>query len=412
MAHSASENNTPPLLAWSIYLLAGTFLAYEMALQVFPGIIATEMTASANISLSLIGWIAGIYFISYTTMQIPAGIAFDFISVRKVLVWACLTCALGVYLFSFFDYFLCMLIGRFLIGFGSSFAFTCVLVSASQYFDPRLYPLLVGGAQFLGGLGAWGGEAPLAYMVSSLGIDQSQRILWAIGLTLAILSYLIIPAEKKVINKDRLDKFKVDIKTTLSNEQTIANAAYAFFKWAPVIMIGGTWGVPFLEEALHIPAVHAAEAVGFIWISTAISSPFWGWLASKIGSCRIPMIIGAIIGFFASSFFVFYPHVYSSVLLFLIGAASASHLLTFVLVKHNNSSDIVGTALGFNNMAVVAGGILFNPLVGSILDHLVAGKIKPSIEDYQYALFIAPICYLIALFICTRYIRDAKPHAD
>ena len=409
MAHSASENNISIVLSWAIYLLAGIFLSYEMALQVFPGIIATEMTSSANVSLSLMGWIAGIYFISYTSMQVPAGIAFDFVSVRKVLVLACLICALGVFLFSFFNYFICMLVGRFLIGFGSSFAFTCVLVSASQYFDPKLYPVLVGGAQFLGGLGAWGGEAPLAYMVSSLGIVQSQRVLWIIGLILAVLAFIIIPDEKKEIDKARLDKFKIDIKATLRNKQTIANATYAFFKWAPVIMLGGTWGVPFLEEALQISALHAAECVGCIWIATALSSPVWGWLATKIKSCRTPMVFGSILGFVSSLFFVMYPHKYTAIILFLIGAASASHMLTFVLVKHNNPKDIVGSALGVNNMAVVAGGILFNPIVGMLLDYLMGEKAKPSISDYQNALFLAPVCYLIALWICTRYIRDADP---
>ena len=409
MAHSASENNISLVLSWSIYLLAGIFLSYEMALQVFPGIIATEMTTNANISLSLMGWIAGVYFISYTTMQIPGGIAFDFISVRKVLVAACLICSLGVYLFSFFDYFLCMLIGRLLIGFGSSFAFTCVLVSASQYFDPRFYPMLVGGAQFLGGLGAWGGEAPLAYMVSSLGIDQSQTVLWVVGLVLAILAWIVIPDEKKDIDNERLAQFKLDLKATLKNKQTIANASYAFFKWAPVIMIGGTWGVPFLEESLSISALHAAEAIGCVWIATAVTSPVWGWLATRIKSCRTPMILGSILGFFASLFFVMYPHSNSALILFLIGGASASHMLTFVLVKHNNPKEIVGTALGVNNMAVVAGGILFNPLVGMLLDFLMGDKVKPNMADYQYALFLAPLCYLIALVICTRYIRDAEP---
>jgi predicted MFS family arabinose efflux permease len=51
-------------------------------------------------------------------MQIPAGIAFDFLSVKRILTVACLLCALGVYLFSFFNYFYLMMLGRFLIGFG------------------------------------------------------------------------------------------------------------------------------------------------------------------------------------------------------------------------------------------------------------------------------------------------------
>lgn len=380
-----------------------------MALQVFPGIIATQITTSANISMSMMGWIAGVYFISYTTMQIPAGIAFDFTSVRKVLVLASLLCAIGVYLFSFFNYFVLLLLGRFLIGFGSAFAFTSVLIAANQYFDSKYYPMLVGIGQLLGALGAWCGEAPLAYMVDALGINQSQNVLCFAGLIIALLAFIIIPEEKKSIDHQRYLKFKVDLMCTLKNKQTLANAAYAFFKWAPVIMLGGMWGVPFLEKAQHVSVTEAAEYVGFVWIAAALSSPFWGWLASQIKSCRMPMILGSIIGFFASLFFINYPHLMTGGMLFLIGAASASHLLTFVLVRHNNSEDIVGTALGLNNMAVVAGGILFNPLVGMILDNLVDGRAQPLTEHYQAALYLVPACYLIALLICTRYIKDAEP---
>lgn len=410
MAHSASENKAHrslfvPIL---IYLLAGFFLSYEMALQVFPGIIASQITAGTSISLSLMGWIAGIYFISYTSMQIPAGIAFDFLSVKRILVAACLLCALGVYLFSFFNFFYLMMLGRFLIGFGSSFAFTSVLVVASQYFDKSYYPLLVGGAQFLGGLGAWGGEAPLAYMVSTLGVDKAQQVLCLVGLAMAVLSWLIIPKENKVIDHERVMAFKSDLKKTISNPQTIANASYAFFKWAPVIIIGGTWGVPFLETALKIPVTTAAHFVGWVWIATAASSPFWGWLSTKMLSCRKPMVIGSLIGIVVSVFFILFPHANTGVCLFLLGAASASHLLTFVLVKHNNPEEVVGTALGLNNMAVVAGGIFFNPLVGYMLD-LFTQKTVPSLVEYQYALMLCPVCYIIALFICLRYIRDASP---
>jgi hypothetical protein len=281
-------------------------------------------------------------------------------------------------------------------------------VVASQYFDKAYYPLLVGGAQLLGGLGAWGGEAPLAYLVSSVGVVQAQQVLCVVGLVMAVLSWLIIPSEDKAIDRERMLAFQSDLRKTVSNPQTIANASYAFFKWAPVIIIGGTWGVPFLETALNIHVTSAAHFVGWVWIATAVSSPFWGWLSTKMDSCRKPMVLGSVLGIVASILFVYCPHINTSICLFLLGAASASHLLTFVLVKHNNPEEVVGTALGLNNMAVVAGGIFFNPLVGYMLDFFTQATV-PSLVEYQYALMLCPLCYVIALFICVRYIRDASP---
>ena len=53
-----------------------------MALQVFPGIIATEMTTNANISLSLGVDSRRLFYFLYDCAD-PWWIAFDFISVRK-----------------------------------------------------------------------------------------------------------------------------------------------------------------------------------------------------------------------------------------------------------------------------------------------------------------------------------------
>ena len=80
--------------------------------------------------------------------------------------------------------------------------------------------MLVGGAQFLGGLGAWGGEAPLVYMVSSLGIDSYKRSCGLL-LVLAILAWIVIPDEKKDIDNERLAQFKLDLKATLKTNKLL-----------------------------------------------------------------------------------------------------------------------------------------------------------------------------------------------
>ena len=61
--------------------------------------------------------------------------------------------------------------------------------------------------------------------------------------------------------------------------------------------------------------------------------------------------------------------------------------LTFGLVRDNNPTHIAGTAMGFNNMAIVLGGAIFQPVVGVILDHEWRGTLLHGIRVYDTTAF-------------------------
>ena len=60
-----------------IFLLAALFLIYEMAVQVSPSVMTKQLMKDFSINAGALGWMASVYFYSYTIMQIPAGILFD-----------------------------------------------------------------------------------------------------------------------------------------------------------------------------------------------------------------------------------------------------------------------------------------------------------------------------------------------
>ncbi|MAH61644.1 MAG: hypothetical protein CMF42_05105 [Legionellales bacterium] len=410
LEHSVSgSNKVSGLRAGLIYCIAGLFLGYEMALQVLPGVISSYLTSSTNITMTIMGWIAGVYFISYTFMQIPGGIAYDFFNSRTVITLASLLCSLGVFLFSQTWSLFFLMMGRFITGFASAFAFTGVLVVSDQFFDKKWYPYLVSGAQFLGAFGAWAGEAPLSMMVQQLGLYPTEKILMLIGAALGLLAWLIIPTMNDSQEK-QLDQFKKQIKETLHSKQTAYNALYAFFCWAPVIILGGAWGVPFLEKSMNLSTTSAATLVGYIWLAASIYSPILGVIANRVRSCTVPMTIMALVGCMASISFITYPEFLTAPMLVLIGASSAAQLLTFVLVKINNDSSVVGTALGLNNMAVVAGGIVFHPVIGYLMDlQTHFGQKATTMIHYQQAFIILPLCFIIAAVMTMFLVKDHDP---
>jgi MFS family permease len=98
------------------------------------------------------------------------------------------------------------------------------------------------------------------------------------------------------------------------------------------------------------------------------------------------------------------------VLLFLTGAACSGQALSFALVKENNLPSNNAAAIGFNNMAVVVAGAIFQPVIGKLIQlHMpeqVEQRIHYSSYDFQFGLSILPLCFGLALFISLFFIRE------
>ena len=410
-------------LAILIFLLASLFLLYEMALQVLPSILSVPLMAELKIGPATFGLIASLYFYSYTFMQVPAGLLLDRFGPRILIPIAVFICSLGILLFGLTNSVETAALGRFLMGFGSAFAFIGVLTVAALWFDSRHFALLVGIAQLLAALGAFGGEVALAKLAESLGgITSSWRIimimLGILGLTLTFFSFLVIrdqPNKIRLPLTGRVHLFR-DLKEIVEEKQTWWIVLYAFCGWGPITLFAALWGVPYLKVRYSISESLAAFACSIIWIGIAIAAPVIGWLSDKFSKRRDLLIISAGLGLICSLsviYIAWIPFWFMFVLLFGIGVAGAGQILTFALVKDINRPAITSTAVALNNMGVVAGGVIFQPLVGFLLEvsqHAPVSNSNGTIvypeSAYHFGLIMMPLCFLIGLFVSWFCIKE------
>lgn len=404
-----------PFLAIFIYLLATIFLIYEMALQVSPSIMTKQLMIAFGIDAKRLGIMASFYFYSYTLMQIPVGILYDYYGPRLLISLSLLICASGALFFGMTNSLYLAALGRFCMGIGSAFAFIGVLVVAIHWFPSHYFAFLVGVAQLLAAFGALGGELPLAALVNQFGWRTIMTLSGIIGILIALLCAFIIRDHptSRTIKKPKHHIWK-DLKKILHSSQTLWIALYAFSSWGPITVFAALWGVPYLMLKYQISNIYAAFACGMIWVGLGLMSPLFGWLSDRLGRRCILLTISSCLGLIGSIFAIYVPGIpfwLVSIFLFMMGLASAGQILTFALVKDTNKRSVIATAIGFNNMAVVIGGALFQPLVGYILDLLWTGQSKGgipiySIQNYQIGLIIVPFCFLIAMVISLFFIRE------
>ena len=412
------------LNAYIIFLLAASFYLYEFVLQVAPSVMADSMMQTFHVGAAGFGIVSAFYFYAYAPMQLPAGLLFDRYGPRKLMTFALILCAVGSFFFASTDSLYTAALGRFLIGIGSAFSFIGVLVLVSRWFPPQQFALLAGIAQLMSSVGAMFGEVPLAALTERVGWRSASFLLAIVGLCLALLLWLFIrdyPHQPTQTPSKRQFKDEWRRLTTIcSRSYTWKTGAYACTIWTPIAVFGALWGVPYLQQKYQIDLLVASSLCSMIWLGIGMGSPLLGWVSDRISSRRTALLISAIFGLFATIFLLYVPNVSMSwmyLILFILGLGASGQTVSFAVVKDNNPPELVGTASGFNNLSVLIGGAIFQPLVGLFLQyHDGCSRVQSSasvhvytLASYNKALFVMPCCYFLSIILIVFFLKESHP---
>ena len=399
------------------FVLVALFLAYEMGIQVSPGVMANELMKDLNLNAYGLGLIASFYYYSYTIMQIPAGLLYDRFPVRIVIVIPLIVCSVGALLFSTSGTLMEASLARLLMGAGSAFAFIAVLVVAGDMFPERRFALMAGLTQMLAAFGAMGGELPMHYLVASVGWRASLWILGAIGLVLAGLIWFVVRyTQPPRLTAGQSNSISGSLLAVVSNSQTWIIAFYACLMWAPMATFASLWGVPYLTLALQTSKGNAANLVGLMWLGIAVGSPLLGWWSNKIGLRRLPLLLAAALGLLMYGSLMFMlpqSALVVAILIFMTGASCAGQALSFAVIREINQPANHAAAIGFNNMAVVIAGAIFLPLVGRLMQYRTGGGNQLTgtwhylASDYHFGLLAIVLTYVLALLVAM-FIKETR----
>jgi MFS family permease len=405
--------------AYLIFFLAASFYLYEYILQVAPSVMQQSMMSAFGVGAAGFGTISAFYFYAYAPMQLPAGLLFDTYGPRRLICIALMICASGAIFIALTNSVLMASMGRFFIGFGSAFSFIGVLVLISRWFPPYQFAMLAGITQAMSSLGAIFGQVPLAALMSYIGWRNVMFLLAFIGFVLGGLVWLIV---RDCPRGDHYQFHKINFRyewkkllVVCRKLQTWWIGLYAGSIWTPIAVFGALWGIPYLETKYHVSTLSASTACTMIWLGIAIGSPLLGVLSDYIKNRKLVLMLSAIMGLVACILLLYVDAVsfkWCYGVLFLLGLGAGGQTLSFALVKDNNKPELVGSASGFNNLCVLIGAAIFQPLVGYTLsftwnNELVNNIPIYSVQSYKNALLILPACYLVSLITAIFFIKES-----
>lgn len=407
-----SETQKSQMLIWNMFIICAVFYAYEFLLRVSPSVMVSELIDKYGITSGEVGLLSSFYYFTYTPLQLVAGTLIDHYGAKILLTICVLLCVLGTYLFSMVDSLLFAKIGRASIGFGSAFGFVGVLRICSDWFPAKMFAILTGITTTLGMLGAISGEVVLDATKNSVGLNAIFIACIIFGIILAILVWMFVESKQMFQIKNSLfteinSLFKHMI-FLLKKPIFWHISIIGLCLFMPTTIFASLWAVKFIGDVYQIK--HAANYSSLIFLGWAIGSPLVGITKAKqILSDKKLLVFGSITAFFTICILLYIPTFaknYLAILFFAFGFFSSVEILVFDLNHIISGTALCGTAVALTNMVVMSGGFV-QPIVGILLDVKDTTSSINSISDYQLALCIIPISFMIS-FILSLVLKTDK----
>ncbi|MEJ5376881.1 MAG: MFS transporter [bacterium] len=400
---------------WLIFwiLAFGYILVYFHRLC--PAVVAVDMMRDLQTSGELLGLLASAYFYPYAVMQMPAGLLSDSWGPRKTItVFFCVAFA-GSIILGLSPSVGMAVVGRALVGLGVSMLFVPTLKILAEWFLVREFATMTGILMAMGGIGSLTAATPLALLSGWLGWRLSFGFVGGLTLLLAVLVWFLVrdrPSEfgwSSPTEAERIESgappigLLEGVKKVLSHPPFWPVAAWFFFDCGVFFSFGGLWGGPYLAHVYGLSRDQAGHILSMMAIGMIIGSPLLSHVSDKLLRGRKPVLVLcslALVGLTAAlAFFTGTIPLWGLYGLCLgLGIfSSAIVVIAFTTAKELFPVQMAGTSTGLVNLFPFAGGAVFQPVLGHILEK--HGRVSGAFQmaGYQEAFLVLFGCSLAAL---------------
>ncbi|HAT8223132.1 TPA: MFS transporter [Legionella pneumophila] len=352
--------------AWFVWIIVSIFYAYQYVLRVMPNIMLEDITQQFHIDATIFGQFSGIYYIGYSLMHLPIGIMLDRFGPRKVMTGCIMLTVIGLLPILFAENWVYPLIGRALIGIGSSAAILGTFKIIRMTFKEKHFPRMLSFSVMIGLIGAVYGGGPVSYMCQLMGYKMVVEIFVGIGLVLAGITYLIVPD----VQPSRQDSVISNIRMVFGNSKVILLCCFAGLMLGPLEGFSDVWGSGFLKMAYSLNTNTANYLPSMIYIGMCFGAPALSLIAEKTGYYLGTIIASGVVMFLVFALLVGGVLTVPSITIsfILVGICCSYQILAIYKVSTYVPDNLAGLTTAIANMIIMIFGYGFHSVIGYVVN--------------------------------------------
>jgi sugar phosphate permease len=429
---TAPDKDRPSGYRWLIFSILA--LAYMLVYfhRLSPAVMAVQLMEDFAVGGTIIGILGSAYFYPYAAMQLPAGLLSDSLGPRKTVSIFLVIAAVGAILFGLAPNAGVAIFARVLVGLGVCMVFVPTLKAVSLWFTRSEFSMMAAILNAVGGVGVLAAAAPLAFMTDRLGWRMTFHAIGLATLLLAGAVYLWVRNRPEDIGLPSVETSETGesaegedgsvaaneqppllagMKMVLGTPHFWAIAIWFFFTCGIFFGVGGLWGGPYLMHVYGMSKAEAGRILNMIAIGMIFGSPLLSMLSDRVLKSRKKVLLitsTAVAGTVALPmlFTDSLPGPLLYAVFLLLGTfAAAVVVIAFTTTKELFPVGIAGTSVGAINLFPFAGGAVFQPALGQILERFGGGGETYATEGYKM-MFIACFAAALAALIAISFMKE------
>ena len=414
-----NQPNLPMQGMWAFRVFAcfafGYFLSY--AFRSVNAVIAPELMQDLNISNSQLGLLSAAYFIGFSTMQIPLGVALDKFGARRTESFLLLIALIGAITFAYAESLVGLTVGRLLIGVGVSACLMASFTAYRRWFAIEQQGQLASAMLVFGTMGALVTTVPVQLALPHIGW---RGVFWVTAVLVA-LSFIAIRFGLPTFDdhprsnnqSSSPDDKSFSLKDILRHSFFIRMLPIGIVNHGGFLSLQTLWIGPWMIQVLGYDPEQSAQILFLFNGVMLLGYAFNAWFIPRANSkgyktlnyIKWLLAVGLVAQFFAITLTM----QYSWILWILLAVTATGHILgqsTVITVFPTRNAGIASTSY---NLLIFVGAFIFQWGIGWGIDLLTAaGVAKPDAFRQVFFAFLVlqVISYLWFLF----YPKPLKHH--
>lgn len=399
--------------AWFVCLSAGLFFFYDFIQLNMFNTLNPYVAEYFQLNAIQIGYLASTYMAATVCMLPFSGALLDRYPTRNVILVAMLICTFSTFLFSIATNLYIAALARFICGASTAFCFLSCIVLSTRWFPSHKMAQVTGVIVTMAMLGGSLSQEPLSHLINAVGWKTALQLDTLLGLVLLAFMYYTIEnyPENSTPPKLTNDPILASYSKAFSNKQNVICGLYTSLMNLFIFVFGAAWGASYLHNVYLFDFTTATRITTMLYFGTIIGSPLAGIISDTVRKRRTPMILGAIISFSLALWLLFRPELsvlQLSIVFFCIGLSTSTQILSYPVIFETNPPSITGASEALAGVLIMAGGAVFQPIFGWMMNQHWSGKTNASGlavysgGDYHFAYLIFPMSLLLCIWLAFR----------